>query len=65
MNATFYHAMALAGWLFNIAGHLLVQYQNPFANYIQGFPKGMPLARVRTRDYRLGDNHFKQPQSKT
>jgi hypothetical protein len=43
MNTNFYHAMALAGWLINIAGHLLVQYQNPNAYYIQGVGSGLVI----------------------
>jgi hypothetical protein len=43
MNTTFYHAMAFAGWLINIAGHLMVQYQDPSAYYIQGFGAGLVI----------------------
>jgi hypothetical protein len=65
MNTTFYHAMAFAGWLINIAGHLMVQYQNPYAYYIQGFSEGMPSVRVSTWDHHLDVNNYQKPQSKT
>ena len=43
MNTTLYHVMALAGWLINIAGHLMVQYQNAYAYYIQGLGAGLVI----------------------
>jgi hypothetical protein len=43
MNTTFYHAMAFAGSLINIAGHLLVQYQDPYAYFIHGVGSGLMI----------------------
>lgn len=35
--------MAFAGWLINIAAHLMVQYQKPYAYYLYALGAGLVI----------------------